>query len=354
MTSAAILGPLASAPSRGALRARRSTRGRAPRRAVSVRASSKEDEDLLGDLIANNAASFDGKLRTLVVGVSDFQGDEMLNHRNSTTSTLFKHRRWLDGYKVPGQFVTITDMDSGKSVRKPISVSPYRARTTAPNSDVSVVELLLDTMSDDGDENFFAAAQPPMRLRVSPVVGAGFENPLFSEFNLSSAIERGDAIVAFAGGARGMGPLRAVMEWPNVASHADKHPVTLFYLNCGDKPAPANPYNPEAVEQANGRGAAFVEQWDEWREGGAAVVPCFGPFFDDGVFAVQSAMVGGVAEWGGKHGTVLGKDARRVTVLLAGLEKDEVSAILRVPALQAVPKEQILALPGFVSRNSRT
>ena len=96
--------------------------------------------------------------------------------------------------------------------------------------------------------------------------------------------------------------------------------------------APADPDDLDAVEQANGRGAAFVEQWDEWREGGAAVVPCFGPFFDDGVFAVQSAMVGGVAEWGGKHGTVMGKDAKRVTVLLAGLEKEEVSAIRRPSA----------------------
>ena len=96
-------GPFASdATLRAHLRARRSTRGRAPRRAVSVRASLKEEDELLGDLLANNAASFDGKLRTLVVGVSDFQGDEMLNHRNSTTSTLFKHRRWLDGIRVIG------------------------------------------------------------------------------------------------------------------------------------------------------------------------------------------------------------------------------------------------------------
>ena len=334
-------------------RARRSTRGRAPRRAVSVRASLKEEDELLGDLLANNAASFDGKLRTLVVGVSDFQGDEMLNHRNSTTSTLFKHRRWLDGYKVPGQFVTITDTDSGKSVRKPISVSPYKARTTAPNSDVSVVELLLDTMSDDGDENFFAAAQPPMRLRVTPVAGAGFENPLFSEFNLGSAIERGDAIVAFAGGARGIGPLRAVMEWPNVASHADKHPVTLFYLNCGDKPAPADPDDLDAVEQANGRGAAFVEQWDEWREGGAAVVPCFGP--SSTTVCSQCSQPWSVAsrvgrETRNRHGE--GREARHRPA--GGTEKEEVSAILRVPALQAVPKEQILALPGLVPRKSQT
>ena len=46
--------------------------------------------------------------------------------------------------------MTITDWDSGKSIRKPISVSPYRARSTAPGSDVSVVEILLDTNSPDG------------------------------------------------------------------------------------------------------------------------------------------------------------------------------------------------------------
>ena len=48
--------------------------------------------------------------------------------------------------------MTITDWDSGKSIRKPISVSPYRARSTAPGSDVSVVEILLDTNSPDGGE----------------------------------------------------------------------------------------------------------------------------------------------------------------------------------------------------------
>jgi hypothetical protein len=50
----------------------------------------------------------------------------------------------------------VTDEASGKSIRKPVSVSPYHARTTAPNSDVSVVELLLDSESGDADENFFA------------------------------------------------------------------------------------------------------------------------------------------------------------------------------------------------------
>lgn len=103
-----------------------------------------------GDLLANNAASLNGKLRTLVVGITDEQGEALINHRKSSSGTLFKQQRWIDGFTVPGQYMTITDVESGKSISKPISVSPYHARSTAPGSDVSVVELLLDTNSPNG------------------------------------------------------------------------------------------------------------------------------------------------------------------------------------------------------------
>ena len=76
-------------------------------------------------------------------------------------------------------------------------------------------------------------------------------------------------------------------------------------------------------------------------------MPCYGAFFDDGVFAVQSAIAGG-AQGGGKHESVLGADAGKVTVLLAGLEREETEALLNVFAnLRGVPREQILVLPGF-------
>jgi hypothetical protein len=81
-------------------------------------------ESVDGDVIANNAASLDGKLRTLVVGVADERGDELLAHRNRDPSVLFRHQRWVDAYKVPGQYITITDVDSGKQITKQISVSP--------------------------------------------------------------------------------------------------------------------------------------------------------------------------------------------------------------------------------------
>lgn len=90
-----------------------------------------------------------------------------------------------------------------------------------------------------GDENFFASAQPPMRLAVSAVRGGGFENPLFPEYNLQSAIERGHTIVCVAGGSSGLGPLRSALEWPNLSSHSDQHPVTLFYTRAGDQESAA-------------------------------------------------------------------------------------------------------------------
>ena len=297
-------------------------------------------ESVDGDIIANNAASLDGKLRTLVVGVADERGDELLAHRNRDPGVLFRHQRWVDAYKLPGQYITITDVDSGKQITKPISVSPYHARSTAPNSDVSVIEILLDSGSDDGDENFFAAAQPPARLKVSPVRGGGFENPLFPEYNLKRAIEHGHSIVCIAGGTRGVGPLRSVMNWPDISSHAGTHPVTLFYLHAGD------------META-GQSAAYVQEWDNWREAGAKVVPCYGEFFDDGVFQMQAAIAGS-ANGGGKFETVLGKDPSKVTVLMAGVSGEESKAVLNIfSTLQKVPKEQILIVSEFALKKGK-
>lgn len=339
---------------------------RAPRSRGAVSSGAAADDRASdfaeASVIANNAASLDGKLRTLVVGVEDAQGDERLNHRNPTSGTLFKQRRWLDDYVVPGQQVTLVDLDSGKQVTLPVSVSPYRARATAPNADVSVVEFLLDADSDDGDENFFAKTQPPARLVVSRVHGSGFENPLFpKDFNLKAAVDAGHALVLLAGGARGMGPMRAALEWPVVASHADKHPVTLFYLHAG-------------ARQSNGASSAFVQEWDEWRAAGVAVVPLYGEKTQSGdagektsenrenredatnsalsdassaVLAVRTAIAGGAAaEFGGKGRKVLGDDPSAVTVLMAGLTREETKTMFAVFAdTHRVPKSNIIALP---------
>jgi hypothetical protein len=55
------------------------------------------EETFEGDLIANNAASLNGKLRTLVVSIKDARGEAYANHRKSSSGTLFKEERWIDG-----------------------------------------------------------------------------------------------------------------------------------------------------------------------------------------------------------------------------------------------------------------
>ena len=58
-------------------------------------------------------------------------------------------------------------------------------------------------------------------------------------------------MVSLAGaGARGMGPLRALLEWTPVQAHATAHKVTLIYASA----SPAS--------------AAFLADWDTWREAG--------------------------------------------------------------------------------------
>ena len=51
-------------------------------------------------------------------------------------------------------------------------------------------------------------------------------------------------------GARGMGPLRAALEWTPVQAHATANPVSLFYMT--------------QCQQS----AAYLADWDQWREAG--------------------------------------------------------------------------------------
>ena len=146
--------------------------------------------------------------------------------------------------------------------------------------------------------------------------------------------------MCIAGGTRGVGPLRSVMNWPDISSHAGAHPVTLFYLHAGDT-------------ETAGQCAAYVQEWDDWREAGAKVVPCYGEFFDDGVFQMQAAIAGS-ANGGGKFESVLGKDPSKVTVLMAGVSGEETKAVLNIfSTLQKVPKEQILVVSEFALKKGK-
>ena len=117
-------------------------------------------------------------------------------------------------------------------------------------------------------------------------------------------------------------------------AHADTHPVTLFYLRAGEK-------------ASNGASAIVrrrVERVAGGRRGRRAVLR---RVLRRRRLRRAGAIAGG-AQGGGKHESVLGADPGKVTVLLAGLEREETEALLNVFAnLRGVPREQILVLPGF-------
>ena len=117
---ASCLRAVAVSPSGLASRARRRPRGRsssrahrvAPRAAGSADAAD-DDASFEGELLANIAASLDGKLRTLRVGVKDSRGSPArMNNRNATSGTLFRSPCWLDAYVDPGQHVVLVDREA--------------------------------------------------------------------------------------------------------------------------------------------------------------------------------------------------------------------------------------------------
>lgn len=74
---------------------------------------------------------------------------------------------------------------------------------------------------------------------------------LFNSYvGLLSAAEDSRPLLLIGMGARGMGPLRAALEWTPVQAHATANPVTLVYA--------------AQCQQS----AAYIADWDQWREAG--------------------------------------------------------------------------------------
>ena len=102
-----------------------------------------------------------------------------------------------------------------------------------------------------------------------------------------------------------------------------------------------------------GQSAAYVSEWDSWREGGTKVVTSYDDF-DAGLFAVRQAIAGG-GGGGGNFDRVVGADPKKTTVLMAGLSGDEASALLQIFSTnKKVPKEQILVMPDFALKKKNT
>jgi hypothetical protein len=180
-------------------------------------------------VVENREASADGSVRTLLLSVED--------HVNFLEGRKVRHvqenRRWIDDYRVPGQFVaarycadgTSTEGCAAGSLRVAqrllcLASSPYEARRDSAMLDASLVELLV-SRNGDADERLLAEMGPGAMIDVSRVAGDGFAS-LFNpkDINLMACLEGGHPLLVVAAGVRGIAPVRAALSWTPVLAHA--------------------------------------------------------------------------------------------------------------------------------------
>lgn len=294
-------------------------------------------------VVENREASADGSVRTLLLSVED--------HVNFLEGRKVRHvqenRRWIDDYRVPGQFVaarycadgTSTEGCAAGSLRVAqrllcLASSPYEARRDSAMLDASLVELLI-SRNGDGDERVLAELGPGAMIDVSRVAGDGFAS-LFNpkDINLMACLEGGHPLLVVAAGVRGIAPVRAALSWTPVLAHAGSCRVAVFFLTESQASAP------------------YLVEWDTWREAGAQVHPLY---VAEAAAAVGSngGAAGGSAEavlerelFGGEGGLagVLGgaHAAKEAAVLFSGLGGELAASLQRRLTQQGVASERIL------------
>jgi len=207
-------------------------------------------------VVQNRAASADGSVRTLVLSVEDdvafFDGRKRKHVQDSP--------RWIDRYKLPGQKVGLrlpdAGGDSGPQRMFAVSSSPYATHYASADLAAGIIELLVEHGASDLDEAL-ANLGPGATLEVTEIAGTGFGSVFDPEVGLLSCLEEGRSLVMIAQGTAGIAALRPCVEWTPVQAHATEHRVTLIYL-------------------CKGAGsAAFLKDWDGWREAGVKVKPVY-------------------------------------------------------------------------------
>lgn len=304
-------------------------------------------------VVENKEASADGSVRTLVLSVSDavvFGDGRRVKH-------VQENRRWLDNYRVPGQFVAIRyrkdggNMDPDGAATENAAVaphllalasSPYEARSTSADLDAAIVEILVNRRGGD-DEAALASLGPGALFQVSEVIGRGFSSLFNSAVSLQSALEEGRPLLMVAVGSRGIAPLRAALAWTPVLAHATAHPCNLLYA---------------ADSQAS---AAYLLEWDSWREAGVGVHPIYvdtskngkskGSFVEGGsahALALGEALE--IALFGGERGllgALGGGSPSEAVVVMSGVPGDVAAHMTRRLTHAGVQSERLLFCDFF-------
>ncbi|DBA66220.1 TPA: hypothetical protein ACH3X2_002595 [Trebouxia sp. C0005] len=251
-------------------------------------------------------------------------------------------QRWIDTYKLPGQMIGIKFCPEGQNEPTQtakrlyaISSSPYESRRDSAMLDASIIEVLVDR-NGGADEVALADLGPGGLLAVSQVVGRGYASLFNSYVGLLSAAEDSRPLLLIGMGARGMGPLRAAIEWTPVQAHATANPVTLFYVAQGQQ------------------SAAYLADWDQWREAGVRVQPVYIPELQgeanasgNGNATANNTIIQDELEqavFGDEQGFMgsLGGDPRDCAVLISGLPGPVTATLTRRLTLEGITRERVL------------
>ncbi|GFR40372.1 hypothetical protein Agub_g920 [Astrephomene gubernaculifera] len=224
-------------------------------------------------VVRNDAQSLDGRVRVLHLSVADHV--DMLYGRR--VKGVPDATRWIESYTIPGQCVGVrlpprqqppAAASPPSSAASPprrlysIASSPYASRRDSAYVDASLIEIVVERGSGDPEEAQLAELGPGTQLEVTQVIGRGFCSLLDSYNGVTHALEEGRNLVLIGCGSRGISALRSALSWQPLLAHAasrSAHPpaVSALYLAA-----------------CAGR-AAFVAEWDGWREAGILIRPLY-------------------------------------------------------------------------------
>lgn len=289
---------------------------------------------LSATVIRNDAVSLDGGTRLLHLSVPDhvdlLYGKKIQGRADRT--------RFIDSYTVPGQFVALRCAGSNVSLESPtdfsrnlysIACSPYESRRDSSYLDASIIEVSFDRTTSE-ETGSLGCLSPGDTVEVSQVIGRGFSSLFNSYMGLNSALEESRNLLIIAVGTRGLVPARAVLNWAPVQAHATAHHVTCYYLSTSPQ------------------GAAFISEWDVWREAGVRFQPLYcgeGNGTNGGVGQEEEVLArleAALFEVEGGLVTVLGGNPSGSTVLLSGLTGSQASRLSKALTQRGLEHEQLL------------
>mmetsp|Transcript_6826 Transcript_6826/g.7813 ORF Transcript_6826/g.7813 Transcript_6826/m.7813 type:complete len:386 (-) Transcript_6826:371-1528(-) len=289
----------------------------------------------LGTVVENNAGNADSSLRELKISVAD-EVEYLEGVRFKGTDGRTVQPRWIDEFRYPGQFVglsLITDPEAGaptKSVSNwtsdllNITSSPYQARAKSASLDASIIELLIDS-SDSDKSSKLAALKPGDQVYVSSVVGKGFVSMFDNKLGLNTSMEEQRDLVMVASGSRGIAALHSALSWTPVMAHAGTNKVTLFY-EC------------DSVSSA-----AYLAEWDMWRDAGIRVVPIYKEKgSEEGTRLIDTLFDGP-----GGFATAIESNPEECAVLIAGTKGLGSVALMRMLTNRGVQQERVLYCDFF-------